>query len=35
LYRETAHIIVDANTTQRSKFMQKLLTAIESCRQGA
>ncbi len=32
LYRETAHIVIDANTTQRAKFMQKLLSAISSAR---
>jgi len=33
LYEQTAHIVIDANTTQRAKFMQKLLGAIATARQ--
>jgi shikimate kinase len=34
LYEATAHIVIDANTTQRAKFMHKLLAAIEAARQA-
>jgi shikimate kinase len=35
LYRATAHVVVDANTTQRGKFMQKLLSAVDVARRGS
>jgi shikimate kinase len=32
LYEATAHVVIDANTTQRAKFLQKLLASIDAAR---
>jgi shikimate kinase len=34
LYEATAHVVIDANTTQRAKFLQKLLALIDAARRA-